>query len=108
MNRIGIVCLNFILCGLLRASDVGKDWGIERESYLDPVTSVRVFEMTKGPAASDNLYYHFSNFTADNRYLIFASERTGLSQLFRVEIETGRIVQLTDGPSVGARTACPD
>ncbi|MBI3852750.1 MAG: PD40 domain-containing protein [Verrucomicrobia bacterium] len=108
MKNNWAISLNFILCGSLHASDAGKDWGVEHESHLDPVTNVRVWEMAKGPAASDNLYYHFSNFTADNRYLIFASERTGTSQLFRAEIETGRIIQLTDGPSVGARTACPD
>lgn len=88
------------------ASNAGKDWGIERKAYRDPVTHVRVWELTAGQA--DNLYYHISNFTADNRFLIFASERTGTSQLYRAEIETGRIVQLTDGPAVGARGACPD
>ena len=108
MKQTWFCGLNFILCASLHASDAGKDWGSERESYLDPVTHVRVWEITKGPAASDNLYYHFSNFTADNRYLIFASERTGASQLFRAEIETGRIVQLTEGTSVAARSACPD
>jgi Tol biopolymer transport system component len=108
MNKTRLACLNLILSGSLLASDVGKDWGVERESYVDPVTNIRIWEMTKGPAASDNLYYHFSNFTADNRHLIFASGRTGSSQLYRVEIETGRIVQLTDGPSVSARSACPD
>lgn len=89
----------------LAASDAGKDWGVERKSYRDPVTHVRVWELTGGHA--DNLYYHFSNFTADNRFLIFASERTGTGQLYRVEITTGRIVQLTDGPAVAARAACP-
>ena len=108
MNMTRLASLHLILCSSLHASDVGKDWGIERQSYLDPGTNIRILEMTKSPAVSDNLYYHFSNFTADNRYLIFASERTGTSQLFRVEIETGRIVQLTDGSSVSARSACPD
>lgn len=92
----------------LAASDVGKDWSVERSSYLDPVTQLRVWEITKGPGASDNLYFHFSNFTADNRHLIFVSDRTGSSQLYRAEIESGRIVQLTDGPALNARAACPD
>ncbi len=90
----------------LRADNVGKDWGVERKSYRDPVTHVRVWEMTEGHA--DNLYFHVSNFTADNRFLIFASDRTGTGQLYRAETQTGRIVQLTDGPAVGARGACPD
>ena len=90
------------------AADAGRDWGIERQAYLDPVTHVRVWELTKPGSVSDNLYFHFSNFTADNRYVIFVSNRTGSSQLFRAEVETGRIVQLTDGPRVNAHAACPD
>lgn len=86
---------------------VGKDWGVERRSYLDSVTGVRVWEMTT-TGVSDNLYFHFSNFTADNRYLIFSSNRTGATQFYRAEIETGRITQLTDFPANTARAICPD
>jgi hypothetical protein len=64
--------------------------------------------VTKGPGASDNLYFHFSNFTADNHFLIFVSNRGGAWQIFRAEVETGRVVQLTDLAATGAHTACPD
>ena len=90
------------------ASDVGRDWGVERQSYTDPVTGVQIWEMTKAGSASDNLYFHFSNFTADNRYLLFVSDRTGSSQLFRAEAESGHIVQLTDDAAANGRSACPD
>jgi oligogalacturonide lyase len=90
------------------ASDVGRDWGGERQSYTDPVTGVQIWEMTKAGSAGDNLYFHFSNFTADNRYLLFVSDRTGSTQLFRAEVESGHIVQLTDDPAVNARSACLD
>src|SRR6185295_605658 len=70
-------------------------------------TGIRIQELTTN-GTSDNLYFHFSNFTADNRFLIFVSDRIGSVQLFRAEIETGRLVQLTDGPGTGAHTACPD
>ncbi len=93
---------------LLLASNAGKDWGVEHRSHVDPVTQVRIGEMTAGPGAASNLYFHFPNFTADNRLLIFASNRTGSWQIFRAEIETGRIVQLTDEPGVAAQAACPD
>ncbi len=98
------------LCWLMSITvlaQVGKDWGVERQSYLDPVTGVRVWEMTT-TGASDNLYFHFSNFTADNRHLLFSSNRTGATQFYRVEIETGRIVQLTDYKGGTARGLCPD
>jgi len=101
--------LLFLLATMHAAAfaQVGKDWGIERQSYVDPVTGVRVWEMTT-TGTSDNLYFHFSNFTADNRYVIFSSNRTGASQFYRAEVASGRIVQLTDYPSGTARGLCPD
>jgi oligogalacturonide lyase len=89
-------------------AQAGRDWGVERSTYRDPVTSLIVTELTTGTNAADNLYFHFSNFTADNRYVLFVSDRTGSTQLFRSEVETGRVVQLTDDPRIPARTACPD
>ncbi len=112
MNQ-AIACAGLIVLTLpgivgAAASDAGRDWGVERQSYVDPVTGITIWELTKPGSASDNLYFHFSNFTADNRYLVFVSDRTGSSQLFRAEVETGRLVQLTDDPSIQARSACLD
>lgn len=90
------------------ASNVGRDWGVERESYVDPVTGVRVWELTRGSSTADNLYFHFSNFTADDRHLVFVSDRTGSRQLYRADVQTGDIVQLTDAPAVQPSSACPD
>lgn len=82
---------------------------MERHTYTDPITGYRVTEITAaGKGAADNLYYHFSNFTADNRHLIFTSDRTGSRQIYRASTETGEIVQLTDAPKVAASQACPD
>ncbi len=86
----------------------GKDWGVERASYSDPVTGAPISEVTREPHAADNLYFHASNFTADNRYLIFVSDYTGSRQLFRSEMTTGRVVQLTDERGLHAPTACAD
>jgi len=104
-----LIILFLIAAGIpAGAAQAGKDWGIERESYLDPVTGVRVMELTRGTNMADNLYFHFPNFTADNQYVIFVSDRTGSRQLFRSEVESGRIVQLTDDPAMNAPSACPD
>lgn len=89
-------------------AQAGRDWGIERTTYQDSVTGVRITELTSGTNVSDNLYFHVSNFTADHRHLLFVNDRTGSSQLFRAEVETGRIVQLTEDPAISARSACPD
>ncbi|AMY11541.1 hypothetical protein LuPra_04792 [Luteitalea pratensis] len=85
----------------------GKDWGVERESYLDPVTGVRVTELAT-VGTSDNLYFHVSNFTADNRYVLVSSTRTGQRQFYRAQVETGGLVQLTADPSDNLRGLLPD
>jgi oligogalacturonide lyase len=90
------------------AGQAGRDWGCEFESYVDGVTGVTIQELSRGPGANDNLYFHFSNFTADNRFLIFTSDRTGVRLLFRAEVESGRVVQLTEDPALNAPSACPD
>jgi len=89
------------------AGHVGRDWGVERETYVDPVTGVRVTELAT-TGTSDNLYFHVSNFTADNRYVLFSSTRTGQRQFYRADVETGRIVQLTDDRTDNLRGLLPD
>lgn len=90
------------------AGNQGRDWGVEQRTYADPVTGLEVRELTASGSAADNLYFHCSNFTADNRYVLFTSDRSGSRQLFRAEVESGRLVQLTDEPGVAASGACPD
>src|SRR5437879_13819824 len=111
MHRICLVCISLLsaLSAVLsRASDVGRDWGVEREFYFDPETGVRIQELTKAGCVSDNLYFHFSNFSADNRFLLFVSDRGGWRQLFRAEVESGRLVQLNSAPWASTHTACTD
>ena len=108
MARLAVSFLFVILVASLPVdAQVGRDWGVERRSYVDAVSGVRVQEMAT-VGVNDNLYFHFSNFTADNRYLIFSSNRTGTTQFYRAEVSTGRIVQLTDNPGGSMRGLCPD
>ena len=41
-------------------------------------------------------YFYLRAFSGDEQYIIFASDRTGRFELYRLEIETGETVQLTD------------
>lgn len=85
-----------------------KDWGVERSTYADPVTGIAVHNLTAAANGNtQNLYYHFSNFTADNTNIVFASDRSGSWQIYRSEAATGRVVQLTEAPGVAAAAACP-
>jgi len=102
----------WFLCLLLPlavyASDVGKDWGIERTSRIDPVTGIRVWTMTANKGVAHTLYIHFPNFTRDSRYLLFTSDRSGSNQIYRVDPASGHVVQLTDVPGIGTIQLAPD
>jgi oligogalacturonide lyase len=97
----------WLACAPQAQGQVGRDWGVEQQTYVDPVTGVTVREIATA-GTNDNLYFHVSNFTADNRYLLFSSTRTGTSQLYRADVASGRIVQLTDDPKGTSRGATPD
>lgn len=93
----------------VQASDAGRDWGVEGITYQDPVTGVRIRELTSGTNTADNLYFHFSNFTADNRHVLFVGTRGATrTHLLQAAMDTGAVTQLTDDPAINARSACPD
>ncbi|WP_321472042.1 hypothetical protein [uncultured Paludibaculum sp.] len=73
------------------------------QSYNDSKSHLEVREFSAPGVLSMNLYYHFSNFTADDANVIFA----GGSQIFRYEIKTGTVHQVTSGDGVAPYTACP-
>jgi hypothetical protein len=80
---------------------------LKAETYKDPKTGVEILEIDPPGQGTTNLYYHFSNFTADNRYVIFASTLHQQAQVFAYEPATGKSRQLTTGPGVAAASACP-
>lgn len=110
MTRRGWFTLALLVSAVipLPASDVGKDWGVEKQSWIDPCTGVRVWEMTANKGEASTLYFHFPNFTRDSRYLLFTSNRSGSNQIYRMSIPEGRIVQLTDTTGVGSIGLVPD
>jgi hypothetical protein len=64
---------------------------------VDPESGRRLAQLTSTQGNSYPLYYFVRSQTADGRYLIFHSERSGWVQLYRLDLETGEIGQLTDG-----------
>jgi hypothetical protein len=91
------------LCAVtLHASEAGKDWGVEKQSWIDPATNVRIWEMTANKGEANTLYFHSPDFSRDNRYLYFTSSRSGSNQIYRMPMPEGRIVQFTGTSGVGA------
>ncbi|HEX9330490.1 MAG TPA: hypothetical protein VF896_01305, partial [Anaerolineales bacterium] len=81
---------------------VGTTYAPERRDYLDPLTGRRVRQLTDSPAEDYHLYFYNPAITPDGKYVIFFSERTGVSNLFRLDLQSGLIVQLTDARPVRA------
>jgi oligogalacturonide lyase len=74
----------------------------EWRDYPDPLTGRRVQQLTDSRAEDYHLYFYNPSITPDGKYLIFISERTGVSNLFRLDLHNGWIMQLTDAKPVRA------
>ena len=81
---------------------VGTHYPSERRTYRDLQTGRQVTQLTDSPAEDYHPYFYNPAVTPDGRYLIFFSERSGLSNLFRLQLTSGKIVQLTDARPVHA------
>ena len=81
---------------------VGKTYASEWRDFLDPLTGRRVRQLTDSSAEDYHLYFYNPSTSSDGKYLVFISERTGVSNLFRLDLERGEIVQLTDARPVRA------
>ncbi len=76
---------------------IGDKYPTEWRTFSDPETGRIIKQLTTGRHSNYPLYYFIPSITSDNRYLVFHSERTGWVQLFRLDLISGKIVQLTDG-----------
>ena len=76
---------------------IGDTYASEIKRYDDPETGRTITQYTSEQANSYPLYYFIPSHTADGRYVCFHSERTGYVNLYRLDTESGEIVQLTDG-----------
>ena len=81
---------------------VGRSCAPEWCEYADPLTGRRVRQLTDSPAEDYHLYFYNPSITPDGKFLVFFSERTGVSNLFRLDLQSGEIVQLTDARPVRA------
>jgi oligogalacturonide lyase len=81
---------------------VGTTYAPEWRELQDPLSGRQVWQLTDSPAEDYHLYFYNPSVTPDGKYLIFFSERTGVSNLFRLDLHSGIIVQLTDARPVRA------
>ena len=77
-------------------SDVVATLPPEKRVYRDKRTGREVWQMTVGKAPSLTCYMEAEGLTEDERYLVFASNRTGRFEVYRAEAESGEIAQLSN------------
>lgn len=87
-------------------SHAGARYPSERSVYRDAVTGREVIRLTTSSAEDVKIYQTHPSWTADGRWIVFHSDRTGAPQLFAVQEEQGTIVQLTDEPGVNVGQVC--
>jgi Tol biopolymer transport system component len=67
----------------------------ERSTYRDPATGATVIQWTQGPHTNQHLYFTSPSVTADDRWLVFISDRDGNPNLYAIDRRDGAIRQLS-------------
>jgi len=81
---------------MMTASGKGKRYPSEKTEFKDAATGATIWQMTNAPANHHNIYMTKTCFTADGKTIVFLSKRTGYWNLFKADVESGEMVQLTD------------
>ncbi len=69
---------------------------IEWNKYIDEETGYEVWQISSNDAGTWAAHYESQAFTPDDRFLIFSSELAGNWQLYRADLSSGEVIQLTD------------
>ncbi len=75
---------------------VGDQWMPEYKSFCDPVTGVRIQQLTDYKGHSHHLYFTNLGWYDSGRKVLFGSDRNNRTNLFSLDLETKKIQQLTD------------
>lgn len=76
---------------------IGSQLPSEWKTYTDPRTGRAIKQFTTAQANSYPLYYFIPSITPDGKTLIFHSERSGWVQLYKMDLNSGDMTQLTEG-----------
>jgi len=74
----------------------GSVLGPEMRRVEDPRTHAEYWLLTDSPSNSNHLYPEVRSFLHGDREMIFVSDRSGEVNLYKLDLDTGRMVQLTD------------
>lgn len=79
---------------------IGREYAPEKFSYKDVKTGKEVIKLTSGDSNNYHLYFTDNSFTRGDKEIYFLSDRSSkipeVYNLFKMDLETGRIIQVTD------------
>lgn len=94
----------------------GKTFTFDRTAYRDEITGIEVVRLTDNKAIYDRPYFTTTQFTRDGQYTLFVSDlaktsiiknpdapaigKVGFGELFLLELETGKALQVTEGEAI--------
>lgn len=81
-------------------AQIGRRFPSERKVVKDPVTGTLLTFLTSTPAGDSKIYQTHPQWTANNQWLVFRSNRAK-NEALAVNEKTGDIVQLTEGGYTG-------
>jgi oligogalacturonide lyase len=94
---------------------IGKEYPAEKKMTVDEKTGKAVWQLTAGESNNYHFYFTDNSFTMEKREIYFMSDRASripeIYNLYRMDLETGVICQLTDekaGIMPGGHTKTPD
>jgi oligogalacturonide lyase len=85
----------------------GRIYPSEKREFEDLETGAQVVQLTNWRGHSNHLYFTTTSFLPGGREVVVASDRDNCQSLFRLRVDTGEIVQLTDADAhVDGLSAC--
>lgn len=81
---------------------IGKEFPSEIREYIDSKTGNVVKQLTTDGSNNFHFYFTDNSFSADDQDVYFVSDRSSkipkIYNLFKMDLESGKIIQLTDEP----------
>lgn len=82
---------------------IGREFPSEIKSYKDEETGKEVFQLTGNGSNNFHFYFTDNSFSLNDNYIYFLSDRSSTKRniynLFTMDLESGKMIQLTDEPS---------
>ena len=79
----------------------GRVWPAECTRFEDPASGVEIRQLTDYKGHSHHVYFTNPGWYDEGRRMLLGSDRENRTNLFSIELESGRITQLTDLEPVG-------